>query len=407
MRKFSEIILANTVNFYYLCALSKICAPYKIVTMKFQVISTRLFSELSAVCRVIGAKNSLPILENVLFRLEGDELTLTASDGETTIRSVMEVENAEGSGSVAFSSKILIETLKQLPEVPLQFRINDQNFSMILSSPSGEYSIVGVNGAEYPEMAFEPEAEGHSFALPSSVLLDAITKTVFCAGDDELRPVMNGVYFDMVPEQATLVATDAHRLVRYSNTTIHVTEPAGFILPKKPAILLKSVLQKDESTVTVQIGSRNVLFSFNAMTIVCRQIDGRYPNYNAVIPQNNTNVVTIDRLSFLAACRRVQVYANSSTALIRLAINENEITISAQDVDFATAAEEKLSCSYAGTPMAIGFKAPFLVDLLSAIESDEVLLKLADSARAGLLLPAENKENEELLTLLMPMLLND
>ena len=375
--------------------------------MKFQVSSTRLSNQLQAVSRVIGSKNSLPILDDVLFSLEDNVLSLTASDGETTIRTKMEVENAEGKGTVAFGAKILLETFKQFPEVPLQFTINEQNFAMTIASPTGEYSVVGVNGAEYPEIAFESEADSHAFTISSEKLLDSIMKTIFCTAEDELRPVMNGIFFDMTPEQATLVATDAHRLVRYTNKNVHLNEPASFILPKKPAMLLKNVLLKDESDVEVRFGSRNVLFTFGTTMIVCRLIDGRYPNYNAVIPQNNTNIMTIDRLTFLAACKRVAVFANNSTALIRLALADNSVTISAQDIDFSTAAEEKFACSYSGTPMAIGFKAPFLCEILGAIESNEVQLELADPARAGLLLPVENKEGEELLTLLMPMLLSD
>lgn len=375
--------------------------------MKFQVTSTRLFNQLQAVSRVIGSKNSLPILEDILFQLEGNKLSLTASDGETTIRTSMEVDEAEGSGLVAFGAKILIETFKQFPEVPLTFVIDEQNFGMTISSLNGEYSVVGVNGAEYPQVPFEAEADSHAFTMSSALLLDAISKTVSCTADDELRPVMNGIFFDLTPEKATLVATDAHRLVRYSNTSIHVDEPASFILPKKPANLLKNVLAKDENEVNIRFGARNVLFNFASTEIICRLIDGRYPNYNAVIPQNNTNIMTIDRATLLSACKRVAVFANAGTALIRLALAENSVTVSSQDIDFSTSAEEKLVCSYNGTPMAIGFKAPFLNELLGTIESDEVMLKLADPARAGLLLPATNEENEELLMLLMPMLLND
>ena len=375
--------------------------------MKFQVSSTRLFNQLQAVSRVIGSKNALPILDDVLFRLEGNQLSLTASDGETTIRTRLEVEEAEGAGMVAFGAKILIETFKQFPEVPLQFKIDEQNFGMTISSPNGEYSVVGVNGAEYPDIPFEAEQDSHMFKMSAGLLLDAISKTIFCTAEDELRPVMNGIYFDMTPEKATLVATDAHRLVRYTNTTVHVDEAASFILPKKPANLLKNVLQKDENDVEIRFGARNVLFTFGNTVIVCRLIDGRYPNYNAVIPQNNTNVMCIDRQTLLSACKRVAVFANTSTALIRLALAENSVTISSQDIDFSTAAEEKLVCSYAGTPMAIGFKAPFLCEILSTLQSEEVQLELADPARAGLILPMKNEENEELLMLLMPMLLND
>jgi DNA polymerase-3 subunit beta len=375
--------------------------------MKFQVSSTRLFNQLQAVSRVIGSKNSLPILDDVLFSLEGNQLSLTASDGETTIRTRLEVENAEGAGTVAFGAKILIETFKQFPEVPLQFKIDEQNFGMTISSPNGEYSVVGVNGTEYPEIPFEAEQDSHAFKMSSDLLLAAISKTIFCTAEDELRPVMNGIFFDLTPEKATLVATDAHRLVRYTNTSVHVDEPASFILPKKPATLLKNVLLKGDEEVDVRFGARNVLFTFGNTSIICRLIEGRYPNYNAVIPQNNTNIMTIDRLTLLSACKRVAVFANNGTAQLRLALSENQIKISAQDIDFSTSAEETIACDYNGTPMAIGFKAPFLIDLLSSIASADVLLKLADPARAGLILPAENEENEDVLMLLMPMLLND
>jgi len=375
--------------------------------MKFQVTSTRLLNQLQAVSRVIGSKSSLAILEDILFQLEGNMLSLTASDGETTIRTSMEVEAAEGSGMVAFGSKILLETFKQFSEVPLTFVIDEQNFGMTISSLNGEYSVVGVNGAEYPQIPLEAEADSHHFTINSGLLLDAISKTIFCTAEDELRPVMNGIFFDLTPEKATLVATDAHRLVRYSNSSVHIDEPASFILPKKPANLLKNVLAKDESEVDVRFGARNVLFTFGNTAIICRLIDGRYPNYNAVIPQNNTNVMTIDRSTMLSACKRVAVFANAGTALIRLALAENSVTVSSQDIDFSTSAEERLVCSYNGMPMAMGFKAPFLNELIATVESDEVMLKLADPARAGLILPAENKEGEELLMLLMPMLLND
>ena len=319
--------------------------------MKFNVSSSKLFSQLQAVSRVINNKNALPILDDVLFDLVGNELMLTASDGETTIRTSIEVEGAEGNGKVASAAKLLLETLKE-------FR-------------------------------------------------SAIEKTIFCTADDDLRPVMNGIFFDIAADKVTMVATDAHRLVRYTNTSVAAGAEASFILPKKPAGLLKNLLAKEENEVKVTFGAKNARFEFGSTIIVCRQIEGRFPNYNAVIPQGNQNVVTVDRQTIINACKRVAVFANNGTAQLRLALSENQIKISAQDIDFSTSAEETISCDYNGTPMAIGFKAPFLIDLLSSIESTEVQLKLADPARAGLILPAENQENEDVLMLLMPMLLND
>ena len=365
-----------------------------------------MYSQLQAVCRVINNKNSLPILDDVLFDLSGNELRLTASDGETTIRTSVEVEGVEGSGKVASGAKLLLETLKEFSEQPLSFTIDENNFAVSMVSQNGTYSFVGVNGNEFPEMpAAETNPQG--LTILSSVLQSAIEKTIFCTADDELRPVMNGIFFDIAEDKVTMVATDAHRLVRYINTEVKAGVAASFILPKKPASLLKNLLAKEENDVHVTFGQKNARFEFGSTIVVCRQIEGRFPNYNAVIPQANQNIVTADRQTLLNACKRVAVFANNGTAQLRLALSENQIKISAQDIDFSTSAEEVISCDYNGTPMAIGFKAPFLIDLLGSIESTEVQLKLADPARAGLILPAENAENEDVLMLLMPMLLND
>ncbi len=374
--------------------------------MKFTISSSKLFSQLQAVSRVINNKNSLPILDDVLFDLVGNELKLTASDGETTIRTAVEVEGVEGSGKVASAAKLLLETLREFSEQPLAFTIDENNFAVSMVSQNGTYSFVGVNGNEYPEMP-DSEAEARTITIPAGVLQNAIEKTIFCTADDDLRPVMNGIFFDINEDKVTMVATDAHRLVRYTNTGVQAGAVANFILPKKPAGLLKNLLAKADEDVKVTFGAKNARFEFGSTIIVCRQIEGRFPNYNAVIPQANQNIVTVDRQTIINACKRVAVFANNGTAQLRLALSENQIKISAQDIDFSTSAEETIACDYNGTPMAIGFKAPFLIDLLSAIESTEVQIKLADPARAGLITPNENEENEDVLMLLMPMLLND
>lgn len=374
--------------------------------MKFKVSSTKLFAQLQALGKVVVAKNSLQILEGILFDLDGQVLTLTASDSETTIQTKLAVEDAEGAGKVVFTARFLIDTLKEFPEQILTFDINDQNFGLNIISDNGNYNFVGTNGQEYPQMPGISE-DAHSFALPSKVLLGAINKTLFCAADDELRPVMNGVYFDLKEDNLTMVATDAHRLVRLIYKGIGSDQPASFILPKKPANLLKSILGKDEEQVTVTFTDKNTRFEFADTVIICRQIEGRFPNYNAVIPQNNFNKVTVDRQTILNAARRVAVFANQGTGLIKLAISENSITISAQDIDFSTSAEEQISCSYSGESMAIGFKAPFLIEILSSINSNDINIELNDPSKAGLIMPFENEENEELVVLIMPMLLND
>lgn len=374
--------------------------------MKFNVSSSKLFAQLQAVSRVIASKNSLAILEDVLFDLNGSTLTLTASDGETTIRTSLDVENAEGAGKVASGARLLLETLKEFSEQPLTFSIDEQNFAVNMVSTNGTYSFVGVNGNEYPEMP-ATEEDTHSVTMSSKMLLDAINKTIFCTADDELRPVMNGIFFDIATDKITMVATDAHRLVRYTNTSVSAAEPISFILPKKPATLLKNILGKDDNEVVITFGQKNAKFEFGQTIVVCRQTEGRFPNYNAVIPQNNQNVVVVDRQTLINACKRVAVFANTGTSLLKLALSENQIKISAQDIDFSTSAEETIACEYNGMPMSIGFKAPFLIEILNAISSTDVKLQLADPARAGLILPTENEENQDLLLLLMPMLLND
>lgn len=374
--------------------------------MKFNVSSAKLFQQLQAVNRVVANKSSLQILESVLFDLQGNTLTLTASDGETTIRTSIEVENAEGEGKVAFGAKLLFDTMKEFPEQPLTFHIDDYTYSLQITSVNGNYSFVGANGNEYPEMpAMEDGA--HHISMNASILLNAINKTIFCTADDELRPVMNGINFDLAADHITLVATDAHRLVRYSNYSVNAAEPINFILPKKPANVLRAVLAKEQDDVEITFGEKNAMFEFGRTLILCRQIEGRYPNYNGVIPQNNNNSAIIERQTLLNACKRVAVFANNGTALLKLALTENKLNISAQDIDFSTSAEETIACSYTGNPLNIGFKAPFLIELLGYIDSDDVELRLADAARAGLILPTANEENEDLLMLLMPMLLND
>ena len=374
--------------------------------MKFNVSSEKLFQQLQAVSRVVANKSTLKILECILFDLSGNILTLTASDGETTIRTAIDVDNAEGEGKVAFGAKLLIDTMKEFPAQPLTFTIDDYTFGMIINSVNGKYSFVGVNGNEYPEMPKEEEG-CHHITMQSKVLLNAINKTIFCTADDELRPVMNGINFDLTEDHITLVATDAHRLVRYNNYSIKSPEPVNFILPKKPANVLRTVLTKDEEEVEITFGQKNARFEFDRTLIICRQIEGPYPNYNGVIPQNNSNCVIIDRLNLLAACKRTAVFANNTTSLLKLELTENNLTISAQDIDFSTSAEESIQCSYSGNPIAIGFKGTILSELLGNVDSSEVEIRLMDSTRAGLILPTENEENEDLLMLLMPMLLNE
>jgi DNA polymerase-3 subunit beta len=379
--------------------------------MKFILSSTELLSHLQAISRVINSKNSLPILDNFLFDLKGNTLTMTASDIETTLITSMEVENSEGDGKVAVASKLLLDTLREFSEQPLSFSINDSNLAMVITSANGTYNFIGQNGDEYPRL---PQLQDEARVLTLSVdqLSAGISKTLFCTADDELRPVMNGVFFDIEKESLTMVATDAHKLVRYKTNHSSITlgdeeERVSFILPKKPATMLKNILPKESGEVEVRFDSKNAHFKLSNYTMICRQVEGKYPNYNGVIPKQNSYKIIIDRLSILNALKRVSVFSNQGSNLIKLDFNANQLNISAQDIDFSISAEETINCQFEGDPIKIGFKSSFLVEILGNINSAEVILEVSDPSRAGLILPLENEENEEILMLLMPMLLND
>lgn len=374
--------------------------------MKFIVSSTKLSSHLQAISRVITNKSTLPILDSFLFKLEGKILTITASDLETTLITSLELDSAEGAGLFAIQAKILLDTLKEFPEQPLSFDVNDDNLAMLIKSDTGTYNFIGQNGDEYPRV-HEMSAEANSLSLPVETLATGIAKSIFATADDELRPVMNGIYFDITTEGITMVATDAHKLVRYKNEAVKGSANAAFILAKKPATLLKNILPKESGEVLIQFDEKNAFFTLSNYKMVCRQVEGRFPNYNGVIPQNNPHKLIIDRLAFMNALKRVSLFSNQASNLIKLQLTSNEMHVSAQDIDFSISAEEKISCQYSGEPMGIGFKSTFLVDILGNISSGDVVMELADPSRAGLILPFENEADENLLMLLMPMLLND
>ena len=373
--------------------------------MKFVISSSLLSSRLQMIGRVISPKNNLPILDSFLFDIQDGKLTLTASDNETTLTTVVDLVESDANIRFAVNAKTVQDAIKEIPEQPLDFYVTSNSMEITVEYQNGKYNFMGQAADEYPLPPVMDENNA-SLCLTSQVLLNCINRALFATADDALRPVMNGIYFDLNEEKITMVATDAHRLVRYANTSVTSAQPVNFILPKKPAQLLRQVL-KGSDNVVVNFGAKNATFAFGQTTVVCRQIEGRFPNYNAVIPQNNQNKVIVDRQTIVNACKRVAVFANTGTSLIKLALSENQIKISAQDIDFSTSAEETIVCDYTGMPMAIGFKAPFLIEILSSIASQDVVLALADPARAGLILPSENEENQDLLVLLMPMLLND
>ncbi|MEG2150078.1 MAG: DNA polymerase III subunit beta [Bacteroidaceae bacterium] len=374
--------------------------------MKFIVSSTALFSHLQAISRVINSKNSLPILDCFLFQIEDGTLSLTASDNETTMVTSLEVQESDGDCRFAILSKTILDALKEIPEQPLSFDINKETLEILVQYQNGKYSVVGQNADEFPEAATLGES-AVKVEMAADVLMNGINRALFATADDELRPVMNGIYFDITTEDITMVASDGHKLVRNKTLAAKGNERAAFILPKKPATLLKSLLPKEQGTVTMEFDDRNAVFTLENYRMVCRLIEGRYPNYNSVIPQNNPHKATIDRLLLISALRRVSVFSSQASSLIKIRMQENQMTISAQDIDFSTSAEESLTCQYQGNPMSIGFKATFLIEILNNFSATEITIELADPSRAGIIVPVEQEEKENLLMLLMPMMLND
>jgi DNA polymerase-3 subunit beta len=375
--------------------------------MKFVVPSNLLLSHLQTVGRVIASKNSIPVLDCFLFELRENQLTITAADNETRMITSIEVADVKGQGVFAIPSKNLLDSLKELPDQPVVFELNDESLEMVIQYENGRYTFVAQSGDEYPQS--KPLSEGAAkLTLSADDLSTGISRTIFAGGDDELRPVMNGVFFDITDEDITFVASDGHKLVRLQKLNVKGNERASFILPRKPANLLKSVLPRENGDVTIGFDSNNAYFTTEHFVVVSRLIEGRYPNYNGVIPKENPYKVNTDRVQLLNALKRVTVFSNSASSLIKLNISENSLFISAQDIDFSTYAEETVPCVYdGGVEINIGFKGTYLIEILNNILSEEVVLELADPSRAGLVVPAENEADEDLLMLLMPMMLND
>ncbi len=372
--------------------------------MKFVVSSNELLNHLMAVNRVISSKNTLPILDNFLFNLEENELTITASDLESTLITKMELENTQDSGNVAIPAKLIIDTLKEFPEQPLTFEIDIETLSILINSSNGKFTIVGQSGEEFPQIPDIKPDSSSNIQVPTELLHNGINKTLFATADDEMRPIMNGIFVELSEENISFAASDSHKLVRYRRYDAKSDGDSSFILPKKPAAILNNILPREKGNVLMAFDDKNVSFSLPSYTLVCRLVEGQYPSYNAVIPADNPNKLTIDRVDLLTSIKRVGVFSNQASNLIKLDLTGNQLTVSAQDLDFSISAYERLNCQYEGDEMEIGFKSTFLVEILSNLSSPDVVVELADGTRAGLILPTE-KENEEedVLMLLMPM----
>ncbi|HET8736166.1 MAG TPA: DNA polymerase III subunit beta [Pricia sp.] len=371
--------------------------------MKFIVSSTYLLKQLQVLGGVINNSNTLPILDNFLFDLDQNTLTISASDLETTMSTVLKVDS-DNQGTIAVPARLLLETLKTFPEQPLTFVVEDNN-TVEISSNHGKYALAYADGAEFPKAV--ELTDPSSTTLMGDILATAIDKTIFASGNDDLRPVMSGVFFQFSTENLIFVATDAHKLVKYQRHDVNASEVAEFIMPKKPLNLLKGILAGSESDVLIEYNDSNAKFSYENTELICRLIDGKYPNYEAVIPKENPNKLSISRTQFLSSVRRVAIFSNKTTHQIRLKIAGAELNISAEDIDYSNKAEERLTCAYQGDDMQIGFNSRFLTEMLNNMDSDEVVLEMSLPNRAGILTPADGLDDGENVTMLvMPVMLN-
>jgi DNA polymerase III subunit beta len=373
--------------------------------MKFIVSSTLLLKNLQAILGVINTSNTLPILDNFLFELKDEGLTITSSDLETTMSVTLAPEKSVETGSIAIPAKILVETLKTFADIPVSFSINEETLIVELSAGEGKYKLSGQKAEEYPRIPALEDTT--SLEINAEIISSAITKTLFATGNDELRLVLSGVFCELSPDDITFVATDAHKLVRYKRTDAKSKDSASFILPKKPLNLLKNILSNQDVPVTIEYNRTNAFFSFQNIHLICRLIDGKYPNYDAVIPTDNPNKLTIDRNALLNTIRRVSIFANQSTHQVRFKLTGKELLLSAEDIDFSKESKERLTCSYEGDDLEIGFNSKFLIEMLNNIDNDEVRLEMSAPNRAGILLPVNNEnKDEDILMLVMPVMLN-
>ena len=371
--------------------------------MNFILSSTTLLRHLQSISGVLATSNTLPILDNFLFEIEDGQLTVSASDLETTMRTTLEVESKDG-GKIAIPAKLLLEVLKNLPDQPCTFIVDMNNFGIEIAYDNGKSKMVGYNGEEYPKT---PAIENsNTIKISGEIISKAINKTLFATGNDDLRPVMSGVFCQFTPEDITFVATDAHKLVRYRRTDSQATGSSSFILPKKPLNLLKSNVRGDEE-ILIEYNDSNVIFTLNDIVLICLLIDGKYPNYEAVIPKENPNVLTIERAQFLSSIKRVSIFANKTTHQIKLKLAGSELSLSAEELDFSNEANERLTCNYDGDDMEIGFNSRFLMEMLNNMDTTEVKLVMSEPSRAGLLIPGNSSnEHEDILMLVMPVMLN-
>lgn len=370
--------------------------------MKFNVQSKTLQSQLQALSKVINTKNALSILENFLFEVRDGQLYITGSDQENTMTAQLEIMDADGEGKVAINAKRLLDLLKELPQQGLTINVNDSTLEVDIIFQSGHFNFMGVDAAEYP-LTDTSEDGRRELTIPAEIIRKGIEATIFAVSTDTLRPMMMGIYWDIHEDDITFVSSDTHKLVRYINRRMQPGMTAAFIMPAKPASILRSIISAEDTEINLSIGDKNATFKVGDFSLTCRFINGNYPNYNRVIPADNPFTLTVDRSSLFNAMRRVALFSNLASGLVKLDISAEKIHLSAQDVDYSVSAEEDVMCQYEGNDMTIGFKAPFMIEVLGNLKSDEVMLKLCDPTRPGIFVPVEQKEDEDILMLLMPM----
>ncbi|MDE7160742.1 MAG: DNA polymerase III subunit beta [Muribaculaceae bacterium] len=369
--------------------------------MKFNVPGKAFYQQLTAVSKVLNAKNALSILDNFLLSVEGNTLTITGSDAENVMSASLEVMDSDADGRVALPAKRLLEVVKEISNQPLTLTVDEKSFKVDINYLSGEFTFMGVDPAEFP--VTPPQAADTTLNVPAAVVTAGLENTLFAVSTEQIRPIMTGICWDVHPEDITFVSSDTHKLVRYVNSTFKPGSEVKFILPSKPAAILKGLIDKEEGDISVRMDSKSAEFAFGPYTLNCRFIKGNYPNYNRVIPQDNPFTVTVDRQGLLSAVRRVSLFASKASSLVRFNIGDEGIGLASQDLDYSTQASERVMCGYEGNPMTIGFNAQYMMEVLGNLKGDTIIIRLSDPARPGLFVPAEQNEGEDVVMLQMPM----
>ncbi len=373
--------------------------------MRFVVSSSDLNNQLQTLSKVIASKNVFAILDCFLFEIANGKIKITASDKENTMSAAIAIEDTSVSGSFAIPNRTLLEAMKELPDQPLTFDVNTDEMTVKVLYQNGLYNFTALDANEFPQ----PQAVGENASVVSvnaAIIANNIARSIYATAQDEIRPVMNGIYFDLTVNGLSIVASDGHKLVRNTDFTVKSDTPTSFILPKKPAMLLKGVLAHSPGDVVIKFDEHCAEISYDEGTLNCLLIEGRYPNYNSIIPQNNPNQLIIDRQTLLPALRRVLPFA-SSTQLVRFHLEPGKLVLNSEDIDFSTSAQEKIACNYTGAAMNIGFKGSSFTEILANLDCEEVVIELADPIRAGVIKPVVQPADEEILVLIMPILLND